>query len=63
MSSTQSADKYWVAQNHVAKWNTPALVIHGSRDYRLTEGEGLGVFNTLQRLGVPSRLAIFPSEK
>lgn len=34
----------------------------GSKDYRLLEGEGLSVFNTLQRLGVPSRLLIFPSE-
>ncbi|GAA6028784.1 hypothetical protein JCM8097_007394 [Rhodosporidiobolus ruineniae] len=57
-------DKYqkWNPQNHVRKWATPQLVIHGSRDYRLVEGEGLGVFNTLQRLGVPSRLLIFPSE-
>jgi len=38
---------------------TPA---DGSKDYRLVEGEGLSAFNTLQRLGVPSRLLIFPSE-
>ncbi|GAA6015677.1 hypothetical protein JCM11491_007192 [Sporobolomyces phaffii] len=46
----------------IANWKTPHLVIHGSRDYRLVESEGLGVFNTLQRLGIPSRLLIFPSE-
>jgi hypothetical protein len=34
----------------------------GSKDYRLVEGESLGVFNTLQRLNIPSRLLIFPSE-
>ncbi|GAA5916613.1 hypothetical protein JCM6882_009179 [Rhodosporidiobolus microsporus] len=48
--------------NFVSKWATPQLVIHGSRDYRLVEGEGLGVFNTLQRLHIPSRLVVFPSE-
>ncbi|GAA5829918.1 hypothetical protein JCM3766R1_006701 [Sporobolomyces carnicolor] len=48
--------------NFVKNWKTPQLVIHGSKDYRLVEGEGLGVFNTLQRLGIPSRLLIFPSE-
>ncbi|GAA6059970.1 hypothetical protein JCM10212_001319 [Sporobolomyces blumeae] len=48
--------------NHIKRWRTPQLVIHGSRDYRLVESEGLAAFNTLQRLGVPSRLLIFPSE-
>ncbi|GAA5982493.1 hypothetical protein JCM11641_006133 [Rhodosporidiobolus odoratus] len=57
-------EKYqqWSPQNHIKKWQTPQLVIHGSKDYRLVEGEGLGVFNTLQRLNIPSRLLIFPSE-
>ncbi|GAA5879701.1 hypothetical protein JCM16303_004137 [Sporobolomyces ruberrimus] len=48
--------------NFIKNWKTPQLVIHGSKDYRLVESEGLGVFNTLQRLGIPSRLLIFPSE-
>ena len=60
------------------------MVVDGSKDYRLVEAEGLGVFNrhalplllsfsgardidchpfdSLQRLGIPSRLLIFPSE-
>ncbi|KPV74481.1 uncharacterized protein RHOBADRAFT_15880, partial [Rhodotorula graminis WP1] len=48
--------------NFIKHWKTPQLIIHGSKDYRLVEGEGLSAFNTLQRLGVPSRLLIFPSE-
>ncbi|GAA5860941.1 hypothetical protein JCM3774_003195 [Rhodotorula dairenensis] len=52
----------WNPQNHIKNWKTPELVIHGSKDYRLVEGESLGVFNTLQRLNIPSRLLIFPSE-
>ncbi|GAA5973513.1 hypothetical protein JCM21900_006156 [Sporobolomyces salmonicolor] len=52
----------WNPQNFIHNWRTPQLVIHGSKDYRLVEGEGLGVFNTLQRLGIPSRLLVFPSE-
>lgn len=52
----------WSPHNHVAKWSTPQLVIHGSRDFRLVEGEGLAAFNSLQRQGVPSRLVVFPSE-
>ncbi|GAA5948827.1 hypothetical protein JCM3765_003916 [Sporobolomyces pararoseus] len=52
----------WNPANFIKNWKTPQLVIHGSKDYRLVESEGLGVFNTLQRLGIPSRLLIFPSE-
>ncbi|KAN0087536.1 Merops: S09.UPW [Tylopilus felleus] len=46
----------------VSKWSTPQLVIHGSKDYRLPEGDGIAVWHALQQLGVPSRLMIFPDE-
>ncbi|KIJ64627.1 hypothetical protein HYDPIDRAFT_112010 [Hydnomerulius pinastri MD-312] len=46
----------------VSKWATPELIIHGSKDYRLPEGDGIAVFHALQQLGVPSRLMIFPDE-
>ncbi|KDN41730.1 hypothetical protein RSAG8_07261, partial [Rhizoctonia solani AG-8 WAC10335] len=48
--------------NRVSHWSTPQLVIHGSRDYRLAETEGLSVFNALQSRGIPSRIVIFPDE-
>ena len=56
------------------------LIVHGSKDYRLPETDGIGAFHALQqyvpsgrvmchiahpytlRLGVPSRLVIFPDE-
>ncbi|KAF7299628.1 Dipeptidyl-peptidase 5 [Mycena chlorophos] len=46
----------------VSKWSTPMLIIHGSRDFRIPESEGLAPFQALQQLGVPSRLVIFPDE-
>ncbi|KAI6110982.1 Alpha/Beta hydrolase protein [Pisolithus croceorrhizus] len=46
----------------VSKWSTPQLIVHGSKDYRLPETEGIAVFHALQQLGVPSRLVIFPDE-
>lgn len=52
----------WSPEQFVHKWRTPMLVIHGGRDYRLTESEGLSMFNVLQRQGVPSRLLYFPHE-
>jgi dipeptidyl aminopeptidase/acylaminoacyl peptidase len=47
---------------HVGKWKTPMLVIHGARDYRVTETHGIGTFNALQRRGIPSKLLSFPDE-
>ena len=35
--------------NFVANWSTPQLLIHGSKDYRLPETEGLAAFNVLQQ--------------
>ncbi|KAH8104705.1 alpha/beta-hydrolase [Cristinia sonorae] len=46
----------------VDNWSTPQLLIHGSKDYRLVEAEGLAAFHALQQKGVPSRLVIFPDE-
>lgn len=48
--------------NHVARWKTPMLVVHGALDYRIPEAQGLATFNALQRRGIPSRLLIFPDE-
>ena len=46
----------------VANWDTPILVIHGAKDYRVPKSESLQAFNTAQLQGVPSRLLFFPNE-
>ena len=43
-------------------FRTPTLVIHGALDFRVPETQGFGMFTALQRLGVPSRLVLFPDE-
>lgn len=48
--------------NHVARWSTPTLIIHGARDYRVPYTQSLATFTALQRRGVPSRLLFFPDE-
>ncbi len=48
--------------DHVAKWKTPTLVVHGGQDFRVVDTQGLSVFTALQRRGVPSRLLYFPDE-
>ena len=43
-------------------WKTPMLVIHGAKDFRVVETQGLSTFNLLQRKGIPSKLLYFPDE-
>jgi dipeptidyl aminopeptidase/acylaminoacyl peptidase len=47
---------------HVGKWKTPMLVIHGGQDFRVVETQGLATFTALQRRGIPSKLLYFPDE-
>jgi dipeptidyl aminopeptidase/acylaminoacyl peptidase len=47
---------------YAKNFKTPTLVTHGEIDFRVPIGEGLQLFNTLQRLEVPSRLVYFPDE-
>jgi dipeptidyl aminopeptidase/acylaminoacyl peptidase len=46
----------------VARWKTPTLVVHGGRDYRVVDAQGIATFTALQRRGIPSRLLYFPEE-
>jgi dipeptidyl aminopeptidase/acylaminoacyl peptidase len=48
--------------DHVEKWKTPTLVIHGQQDFRVPDSQGLAVFTALQRRGIPSELLYFPNE-
>lgn len=48
--------------DHVAKWKTPMLVVHGGRDYRVVDTQGMSTFTALQRRGIPSRFVYFPDE-
>jgi dipeptidyl aminopeptidase/acylaminoacyl peptidase len=46
----------------VANFKTPTLVTHGALDFRVPDAQGLGMFTSLQRRGVPSRYLWFPDE-
>jgi dipeptidyl aminopeptidase/acylaminoacyl peptidase len=47
---------------YIGNWKAPMLVIHGASDFRVPETQGIGTFNALQRLGIPSKLLYFPDE-
>jgi dipeptidyl aminopeptidase/acylaminoacyl peptidase len=66
---------YWEKDNKVAqrsyansphlfvdKWDTPILVIHGEKDYRILASQGMAAFNAAILRGVPAELLIFPDE-
>ncbi|MFZ2053040.1 MAG: S9 family peptidase [Candidatus Aminicenantales bacterium] len=48
--------------NFVKNWKTPMLIVHGARDFRIVESQGLGTFNAVQRRSIPSKLLYFPDE-
>jgi dipeptidyl aminopeptidase/acylaminoacyl peptidase len=52
----------WNPANHIAKWQTPMLVVLGEKDYRVPYTQGLGAFSALQRKGVPAELLVFADE-
>ncbi len=45
-----------------AHMNTPTLVIHGAKDYRVPDCNGLAYYNTLKARGVDARLLWFADE-
>lgn len=64
---------YWLPENKemyaknsphklVDKWNTPMLVIHGGKDFRVPESEGMQAFQALQLKNIPSKFLYFPDE-
>ncbi len=48
--------------NHVAKWDTPIMIIQGGKDYRVPEGQAFEAFTAAQLRGIKSRFLYFPEE-
>ena len=46
----------------VDKWDTPILVIHGEKDYRINANQGMGAFNAARMRGIPAEMLLFPDE-
>lgn len=46
----------------VGKWDTPILVIHSQKDYRIDVSQGMEAFNSARMLGVPAQYLYFPEE-
>ncbi len=46
----------------IRKWDTPLLVIHGQKDFRVPVTQGMEAFTAAQVKGIPSRFLYFPGE-
>jgi dipeptidyl aminopeptidase/acylaminoacyl peptidase len=46
----------------VQNWDTPILVIHGGKDFRIPYTEGMQAFNAARLRGIPARFLYFPEE-
>jgi len=46
----------------VKNWDTPILVIHGERDYRIAYTQAMQAFNAAVLLGVPAKMLLLPEE-
>jgi dipeptidyl aminopeptidase/acylaminoacyl peptidase len=58
----QNPFREWSPSLSAKNFKTPTLVIHSQLDYRLDVSEGFQLFDTLQMLGVPSKMLYFPDE-
>ncbi len=46
----------------VDKWDTPILVIHGEKDFRIPFTQGMGAYNAAIMKGIPAQFLYFPEE-
>ncbi len=61
-AAAQRSYQQFSPSNLVNKWNTPMLIFHGGKDYRVPEEQGLQAFQALQLKGIKSKLVYFPEE-
>jgi dipeptidyl aminopeptidase/acylaminoacyl peptidase len=62
--SNKTAQRSFANSPHrfVEKWNTPILIIHGGKDYRIPYTEALQAFSAARLKGIEARLLMFPEE-
>jgi dipeptidyl aminopeptidase/acylaminoacyl peptidase len=52
----------WNPLRHAAGLETPMLVLHGQKDYRVPYAQGLQIYAIYQARELPARLAVYPDE-
>ena len=59
-----AAQKSYATSPHlkVTEWDTPIMISHGEKDYRILASQGMSAFNAAKLKGIPTRLLIYPDE-
>jgi dipeptidyl aminopeptidase/acylaminoacyl peptidase len=59
-----TAQKTYANSPHlfVKNWDTPILICHSEKDYRVVVTQGIQAFNAAQLMNIPSQLLYFPDE-
>ncbi len=62
--SNKIAQKSFANSPHkfVQNWDTPILVIHSEKDYRIVASQGMSAFNAAILKGIPAEYLYFPNE-
>ena len=60
--AAQKSYQLFNPSNFVDQWDTPMLVIHGGKDYRVPIGQGVQAFQAAKLKGLKSRFLYFPEE-
>ncbi|MDD5363025.1 MAG: S9 family peptidase [Ignavibacteria bacterium] len=60
----KTAQKSYATSPHkfVQNWDTPILIVHGEKDYRIAYTQAMQAFNAAILLGVPAQMLLFPDE-
>jgi dipeptidyl aminopeptidase/acylaminoacyl peptidase len=61
-AAAQKSYNQFSPSNFVAKWNTPILIFHGEKDYRVPLEQGMQAFQAAQLRGIKSRFVVLPDE-
>ncbi len=61
-SIAQNTYKNFSPHKLVQNWDTPMLVIHGEKDFRIPYTQGMGAFNSARLKNIPAEILLFPEE-
>ena len=59
-----AAQRTYASSPHlfVDKWDTPIMISHGEKDFRILASQGMAAFNAAKLRGIPAEMVIFPDE-
>lgn len=61
-AAAQKSYRDFSPSNFVANWDTPILIFHGNKDYRVPLEQGLQAFQAAQLRGIKSKLVVMMDE-